>query len=63
MFGDLEESSMPSEDNASGQDSFRYRIPSKEMTGAQMEKERREGKPQWEEIGRKSQSSTIPTLA
>lgn len=54
---------MPSEDNASGQDSFRYRIPSKEMTGAQMEKERREGKPQWEEIGRKSQSSTIPTLA
>lgn len=42
--GDSEESYMPSEGNAWGQESFRYRILSKEMAGAHMEKERSGGR-------------------
>lgn len=56
MFGDLEESL---EGNAGGQENFRDRILSKEMAGAQMEKERGEGKTRWEDVGRKSQSSAM----
>lgn len=46
-----------------GQESFRYRILSKEMAGAHMESERSEDKTWWEAIGRQSQSSAIRTLA
>lgn len=57
VFGDSEKSSTPSEGNARGQESFRYRMLSKEMAGAQMEEERSEGKTRWEDIGRKSDSN------
>lgn len=62
VFGDSEESYMPSEGNAQGQESFRYRILSKEMAGAHMEKERSKGKTWWEAIGRQSQSSAISNI-